>query len=148
MLIDSPSTLTREPQFPLKPYLMLNVSSEQALTQDTSAYNLPEVNFVKLFVETLLKNIPADLTIGIITPYIRQNNEITARITDSERLSIFTIDSAQGLEKDVVILALTRTEGLGFLNNPKRLNVALTRARRALYVCGNFSSSAFSVNFY
>jgi superfamily I DNA and/or RNA helicase len=126
---------------------MLNVSSQQALTQDTSAYNLPEVMFVNFFIETLLKSIPKELTIGIITPYVRQNNEISKRLTESNRVTVYTIDSAQGLEKDVVILALTRTEGMGFLNNPKRLNVALTRARRALYVCGNFSSLSSRVSF-
>ena len=151
-MVNHPSVLSREPTFDLKPYLMLNIATRQALTQDTSAYNLAEVDFVKFFVEVLVRWIPKQLSIGIITPYVRQNNEISQRIQDSERVSVYTIDSAQGLEKDVVLLALTRSDGVGFLNNPKRLNVALTRARRALYIIGNLSSLSvsfeqFQVNF-
>lgn len=56
------------------------------------------------------------------------------------RVEVYTIDSAQGLESDIVILSVTKTRGVGFLANPQRLNVALTRAKKALYVCGNFNS--------
>lgn len=60
-------------------------------------------------------------------------------------IPVNTIDSYQGQEKDVIILCTTRTSGIGFLANPPRLNVALTRAKRCLVICGNFKS--ISVNF-
>lgn len=64
----------------------------------------------------------------------------------SYRLPVNTIDSYQGQEKDIIILSTTRTIGVGFLNNPQRLNVALTRAKKCLLVCGNFTS--IKVNLY
>lgn len=61
------------------------------------------------------------------------------------RVEVYTIDSAQGLENDIVIMSVVKTRGVGFLANPQRLNVALTRAKKALYICGNFSSLRVSI---
>lgn len=51
-----------------------------------------------------------------------------------------TIDSYQGLEKDVIVISNARTNGIGFLSNPQRLNVALTRPKKCLILCGNFKN--------
>lgn len=61
------------------------------------------------------------------------------------RVEVHTIDSAQGLENDIVIMSVVKTRGVGFLSNPQRLNVALTRAKKALFICGNFSSLRVSI---
>lgn len=53
---------------------------------------------------------------------------------------ISTIDNYQGEEKDIVIVSLTRSNDngeIGFLAQPERLNVLLSRARNALIVIGN-----------
>lgn len=44
-------------------------------------------------------------------------------------MEIDTIDSFQGKENHIVIISLVRSEGIGFLNNKKRINVALSRAQ-------------------
>lgn len=57
-----------------------------------------------------------------------------------QNLEVNTIDSFQGQERDVIIMSCVRTGGIGFLADTQRLNVALTRARRSLLLCGNFTS--------
>lgn len=47
------------------------------------------------------------------------------------------MDAFQGAERDIIILSTSRTVRLGFSDSPKRLNVAITRARRHLIVMGN-----------
>ncbi|KAF4975962.1 hypothetical protein FZEAL_7314 [Fusarium zealandicum] len=48
-----------------------------------------------------------------------------------ERVEIVTVDKAQGNQADVVFLDMVRTTRAGFMNEPQRLNVAITRARQA-----------------
>lgn len=54
--------------------------------------------------------------------------------------NVFTVDSYQGEENDIILLSLVRSNeflGIGFLENKNRLVVALSRARRGLYIFGN-----------
>jgi hypothetical protein len=69
----------------------------------------------------------------IITPYIAQVQTILAKKTGKE---VHTIDSFQGKESDTVILSIVRdgSTGIGFWSDPRRLTVALTRARKRLVV--------------
>jgi len=60
-------------------------------------------------------------------------------------LTPLTVDAYQGLEKDVIIISNARTRGCGFLTNYQRLNVALTRPKRCLVICGNFDDLKASV---
>ena len=50
---------------------------------------------------------------------------------------VSTVDAFQGEERDVIVLSVARTAQLGFSDSPKRLNVAVTRARRHLIVVGH-----------
>lgn len=47
-----------------------------------------------------------------------------------EEVQISTIDAFQGAEKELIILSTIKANQGGFIDNPKRINVALTRARR------------------
>jgi helicase required for RNAi-mediated heterochromatin assembly 1 len=54
--------------------------------------------------------------------------------------NVFTVDSYQGEENDIILLSLVRSNeelGIGFLDSKNRLVVALSRARRGLYIFGN-----------
>ena len=93
---------------------------------------------------------PAD--IGIITPYNGQVRMLSdlfdaggGRGEDEpfEGLEIRSVDGYQGREKEVIIFSCVRAndEGeVGFLSDRRRLNVALTRARRGLVVLGHPST--------
>jgi senataxin len=104
----------------------------------------------------------------IITPYKRQlkalQDALVCRCGPAvgNEVRVSTIDSFQGQEADVIILSLVRAAAppppaadggpnpaslrasLGFVTDVRRMNVALTRARRALWVLGSASSLAAS----
>lgn len=54
------------------------------------------------------------------------------------------INSSEGGEKEVILLTPSRTESLGFIEDARRFNVALTRAKRHLLIVG--SASALRAN--
>lgn len=58
---------------------------------------------------------------------------------DRGGLQVSTVDAFQGMEKDIIVLSCCRTEALGFVASPERLNVALTRARHHLIILGKAS---------
>jgi ATP-dependent RNA/DNA helicase IGHMBP2 len=55
----------------------------------------------------------------------------------SEPVEVNTVDSFQGQERDIIVVSLARSHGVGFLTDAGRLNVMLTRARHALIIALN-----------
>lgn len=87
--------------------------------------------------------------IAIITPYTAQVRLLRERL-DDEAVEIGSIDSFQGREKEAIIISLVRSNqdnAIGFLKDTRRMNVALTRARRKLIVIGD-STTISSHPFY
>ena len=67
-----------------------------------------------------------------------------------EFISVNTIDSFQGQERDVVYISLTRSNSdavIGFLSEIRRMNVAMTRARKKLVMVGD-SATISQFEFY
>ena len=56
---------------------------------------------------------------------------------DNAEVEVCTVDRFQGQEADIVFLSMTRTRGIGFLDNRNRVNVALTRAKYQLVIVGS-----------
>jgi len=50
---------------------------------------------------------------------------------------INTVDGFQGQEREIIVFSAVRTNMMGFLEDTRRLNVAITRARNALFIVGN-----------
>jgi len=80
--------------------------------------------------------------IGIITPYAGQARALRAALGDAagDAIEVRTVDGFQGREKSVVLFSAVRSNSrgsVGFLADGRRLNVALTRAKRGLIVLGN-----------
>jgi ATP-dependent RNA/DNA helicase IGHMBP2 len=82
--------------------------------------------------------------IAIITPYTAQVRLLREQMKN-EAVEIGSIDGFQGREKEAVILSLVRSNPdneIGFLRDTRRMNVALTRARRKLIVIGDSATIA------
>ncbi len=90
---------------------------------------------------------PAD--IAVIAPYSAQVRLLREQLKDTE-IEIDSVDGFQGREKEAVIVSLVRSNRdaeIGFLADIRRMNVALTRARRKLIVIGD-SATVTSHPFY
>jgi superfamily I DNA and/or RNA helicase len=77
--------------------------------------------------------------IAVIAPYMAQVRWLRQH-SEYDRLEIDTVDGFQGREKEAVVMCTVRsntTGEIGFLSDSRRMNVALTRARRKLIVIGD-----------
>jgi ATP-dependent RNA/DNA helicase IGHMBP2 len=105
-----------------------------------SRYNEGEAEIVAQHVQTLLDKGVRQEQIAIITPYNGQVEVLrTLLLSDHPRLEIRSVDGFQGGEREAVVLSLVRSsdktggkkgDGIGFLRDNRRLNVAVTRAKR------------------
>ncbi|EDW93837.1 uncharacterized protein LOC6533407 isoform X2 [Drosophila yakuba] len=126
---------------PLIPYCVINLkyTQDNSGAQNKSISNDEEARFVAKLLTEMDKHMPSQqFSYGLISPYQNQCYALSQVIPSHMNLTPQTVDSYQGLEKDVIIISNARTRGCGFLTNYQRLNVALTRPRRCLVICGNF----------
>lgn len=87
-----------------------------------------------------------NLTIGVICMYSAQVRHIQGLCNQTldpqlfDRITFGTVDGFQGGERDVIYVSFVRSNssgGIGFLDNPNRLNVAVTRAKKMCIMAGN-----------
>jgi len=96
-------------------------------------------------------------TVAVISPYKQQIQLLKEQLLHSpallpyaDKISVNTIDSFQGQERDIVYISMTRsnTENkIGFLSDIRRMNVAMTRARKKLVIIGD-SGTLSQLGFY
>ena len=119
------------------------VGTEEFSASGTSYINRQEADVIGSIVRNFMKCTVKPEQIGIITPYEGQRCYIVSHIAKNigiNEIEVASVDSFQGREKDYIILSCVRSNdhnGIGFLDDPRRLNVALTRARYGLVIVGN-----------
>jgi ATP-dependent RNA/DNA helicase IGHMBP2 len=104
-----------------------------------SRRNPAEAEIVGKQVQGLIDAGVSPRDIAVITPYAAQVRLLREQLA-IEGLEIDTVDGFQGREKEAVIISLVRANAkgeIGFLADTRRMNVALTRARRKLIVIGD-----------
>ncbi|KAG5248947.1 regulator of nonsense transcript [Salix suchowensis] len=126
---------------PNRPMLFyVQMGQEEISASGTSYLNRTEAANVEKIVTTFLRSGVVPSQIGVITPYEGQRAYIVNYMSRNgalrqqlyKEIEVASVDSFQGREKDYIILSCVRSnehQGIGFLNDPRRLNVALTRAR-------------------
>jgi len=134
---------------PTTPMMFLvSLGAEELSGSSTSYLNRAEAQAVEKVVTRFLMNGVDPAQIGVITPYDGQRAHVEAVMQRSgplrqelyKAVEVASVDAFQGREKDYVVLSCVRSndrQGIGFLREPRRLNVALTRARYGLVVVGN-----------
>lgn len=114
---------------------------ELEVEDQESKANEGEADIVALYVEGLIKSGVDPAQIAIITPYSLQVDLIKSKFNGNHQsLEIKSVDGFQGREKETVILSLVRSNSkgqVGFLAEDRRINVAITRAKRHLAVICN-----------
>jgi superfamily I DNA and/or RNA helicase len=122
---------------------------EEAEPGGESRLNPNEAALVCKKVRALLDSGVPARAIAVIAPYAAQVRLLREQLHISE-LEIDSIDGFQGREKEAVVLSLVRSNReaeVGFLADVRRMNVALTRARRKVIIIGD-SATLSSHPFY
>jgi len=124
------------------------LGNEEISASGTSYLNRTEASNVEKIITRFFKAGVQPQDIGIITPYEGQRSYIvqsmqangTFKKENYKEIEVASVDAFQGREKDFIVLSCVRSndhQGIGFLSDPRRLNVALTRAKYGLVILGN-----------
>ncbi len=130
--------------------------------EGTSSTNSEEADLLIKYLGIYLNSnsISKKSNIAIISPYKKQVDYLKENIINMPNyehfkslVTINTIDSFQGQERDIVCISMCRSNDkgeIGFLSDIRRMNVAMTRARKKLVIVGDsatLSKLAFYANF-
>lgn len=125
---------------------------EEFVGETFGRINKEEANLLLQELKAYINRIGGDrileerIDFGIISPYKAQVQHLRNKIKSDATLkpyrslfTVHTVDGFQGQERDVIFISLVRAneEGqIGFLNDLRRMNVAITRARMKLVILG------------
>lgn len=134
---------------PEKPSFFWSTTGQEEISSSGTSYlNRTEASNIEKLVTKFLKMGLKPDQIGVITPYEGQRAYIVQYMQHQGSLhaklyldvEVASVDAFQGREKDIILLSCVRSnehQGVGFLSDPRRLNVALTRAKYGLIIVGN-----------
>ncbi len=138
-----PLSVVLDPDRPVVFADTLGRSPERQRKGSTSYYNEGEARFVLAVVKALLSLGIGPTDVGVISPYDDQIDLLKRTFREGgipEDVEVKTVDGFQGREKEVIVVSFVRSNGrgeIGFLNDVRRLNVAITRPRRKLITVGD-----------
>lgn len=134
---------------PDKPMLFYACQGQEEMAGSGTSYlNRTEAALVEKIATRFLRSAVKPQQIGIITPYEGQRAYLVQHMQFQgalhaklyQEIEVASVDAFQGREKDLIVMSCVRSnehQGIGFLNDPRRLNVALTRARYGIIIVGN-----------
>ena len=105
-----------------------------------SRCNPEELQLLRKHYDAMMENGDSSISIGVISPYRAQVDLLRAEFADHHQVSVNTVDSFQGQERDVIYISMVRSNDkgeIGFLKDYRRMNVAMTRARKKLIIIGD-----------
>ncbi|XP_063968826.1 DNA-binding protein SMUBP-2-like [Lytechinus pictus] len=140
LLKDMPSIVENENT--CIPLLLIDTAGcdvlELELEDEVSKGNEGEADIVSHHVSNLITSGLSPSQIAVIAPYNLQVDLLRLRLSSKyPTLEIKSVDGFQGREKEAVIISMVRSNDrgeVGFLTEDRRINVAITRARRHLAV--------------
>lgn len=131
---------------------LLDLPNEEQ-TESGSRVNKPEARLMVERFRTYVDKIGRErilderIDFGVISPYKAQVQYLRRLVKQDaffrplrELITIHTVDGFQGQERDVILISLVRANEqgqIGFLNDLRRMNVAITRARMKLIILGD-----------
>jgi predicted DNA helicase len=133
-------------------------SFDEQVNQESLSYYNPEEYFIlRQHLDNLLVMLgEQNVSIGIISPYREQVLYMQEAIPSDfdhfpdAMIEVNTIDAFQGQERDIIYISMVRSNEaaeIGFLSDTRRMNVAMTRAKKKLIVIGD-SATLASHSFY
>ena len=114
----------------------VDFDGETHLKDSKSIVNKLEADICVQITQDYLNDGVEESDIGIISPYADQ----VKLIQENTPVEVKTVDGFQGREKEIIIISTVRSNeygNIGFLKDLRRLNVAITRAKRKLIIIGN-----------
>lgn len=127
-----------------------NYGKEEISSSGNSFLNRVEAMNVEKIITRLFRDGISPQQIGVVTPYegqrayivqyMQMNSLIVEKRAQYAEVEVASVDAFQGREKDFIILLCVRANDervIGFLKDPRRLNVALTRGKYGMVVLGN-----------
>ncbi|CAO4374303.1 unnamed protein product [Caenorhabditis nigoni] len=122
--------------------IMVRHNGTPSTRYHTSMFNDVEILMVSSIIDQIFSHPNCTIQpkdIGIISFYKAQTTRLLETIKNKD-IKIGTVDSFQGMERQVMILCCTNEMISGFLANPNRINVSMSRAKQATIIIGNVNS--------
>jgi hypothetical protein len=145
----------RQPLFEMPTLCVFDVACGEERFDRGSIRNTAEAIVVVAIVRFLLEKGIAAHQIGVIAFYRSQVESIAEPLSDGRKrpiVDVSTVDAFQGDEREVIVITTAKTTKTSFIDSKERVNVAISRAKRHLFIVSNvrplIDSELWNVVFY